>query len=76
MNAWGLMVSIIEPSAMKTSITQGQEQALRNLWNNLAPDVRFRWGDAFFNLQLQEFNNGFIVKAAEDLIPIQRSCVS
>ncbi|CAF1085634.1 unnamed protein product [Rotaria sordida] len=49
MSPWNLRVSIIEPGWLRTPIIEGQERAVRDLWNGLSANVRNRWGDDFFN---------------------------
>ncbi|CAF4036508.1 unnamed protein product, partial [Rotaria sordida] len=49
MSPWSLRVSIIEPGWLRTPIIEGQERAVRDLWNGLSANVRNRWGDDFFN---------------------------
>jgi 11-cis-retinol dehydrogenase len=49
MAPWSLRVSIIEPGFIRTSIIEGHDRLLRDLWNGLPSNVRDRWGENFFN---------------------------
>ena len=58
---WGLHVSIIEPSYMRTPIIEGHVQNMRKMWNELPMDVQERWGEAYLeNLMKQRLDNLFI----------------
>jgi short-subunit dehydrogenase len=63
---WGLHVSIIEPSYMRTPIIEGHVQNMRKMWNDLPRDVQERWGEAYLeNLIKQRLDNLFIRWAQE-----------
>jgi len=49
MSSWGLHVSIIEPSFMRTPIIDGVEHSLRDVWSHLDMETRTRWGENFFS---------------------------
>ncbi|UJR14373.1 hypothetical protein I4U23_001369 [Adineta vaga] len=53
MAPWNLRVSIIEPGTMRTTISEGLEDRLRNIWLELSTDVRQRWGEEFFDVLLK-----------------------
>ncbi len=61
MYPWGLHVSIIEPSYMRTPIIEGHVQTMRKMWDELPIDVKDRWGENYFNnLANKRLNNPFI----------------
>ena len=66
MAVWGLHVSIIEPGFMRTAIVQGQDEALRQLWNGLADDVKGRWGEDWTENVIEGIKNNLFMKKAED----------
>ncbi|CAF3970026.1 unnamed protein product [Rotaria magnacalcarata] len=49
MAPWNLHVSVIEPGALRTPMTEGYENTLRNIWNGLSIDVQERWGINYLN---------------------------
>ena len=61
MAPWGLRVSIIEPSYMRTPIIEGHVQTMQKMWDGLSSDVRNRWGENYLkNLMNKRLNNLFI----------------
>lgn len=74
MAPWGLRVSIIEPGWLRTPIIRGHARLLRDLWSEVSPEVKNRWGDAFFNELIQKsvVDSPFI-KNAEDPIKVVRA---
>jgi len=66
MAVWGLRVSIIEPGFMRTAIIEGHDKSLRSLWNELAEDVKDRWGEEYLNKQIEEVSNNIFMKHAEN----------
>jgi 11-cis-retinol dehydrogenase len=73
MAIWGLRVSIIEPGFMKTSIVEGHDLSLRNLWNGLAKDVKDRWGEEHLIKQIEETIGNVFVKYAENPAKVVRA---
>jgi NAD(P)-dependent dehydrogenase (short-subunit alcohol dehydrogenase family) len=65
MRSWGLHVSIIEPSYMRTPMIEGHDQTIRKLWSGLPIDVKERWGERFFDSLMSKTVNWFM-KHAED----------
>ena len=64
MLAWGLHVSIIEPAYMRTSIIEGQDHAIRDLWMALDEETKDRWGENFCQqLMAHALKNPFIRNA-------------
>lgn len=66
MAVWGLRVSIIEPGFMKTPIVEGHDTSLRRLWNEMPSEVRNRWGENHLTKQIDEVQNTFFIKYAEN----------
>ena len=73
MAVWGLRVSIVEPSYMRTPILQGHDHAVRNLWATLSDDTKKRWGDDFLDSRIEQMRNNVLVKNAEDPNKVVRS---
>ncbi|XP_075036805.1 retinol dehydrogenase 16-like [Mixophyes fleayi] len=55
MQHFGMKVSIIEPGFFKTGVTSLEiiEKDLHRLWNRLAPDLRYSYGDKYFDQYLK-----------------------
>ncbi|KAG8559736.1 hypothetical protein GDO81_017432 [Engystomops pustulosus] len=55
MQHFGVKVSIIEPGFFKTGVTSLEiiEKDLQRLWNRLCPEVRFAYGDKYFDNYLK-----------------------
>jgi short-subunit dehydrogenase len=66
MAPWGLHVSIIEPGTMRTSMTEGVEQTLRDIWFEAPIDVRERWGEEFFNNSLKTVTDSLFMRYSEN----------
>lgn len=63
MHSWGLHVSVIEPSYMRTSMIEGHDRTIRKLWTSLPLDVKERWGENFFESLLAKTINWFMKHA-------------
>ncbi|KAM3917140.1 retinol dehydrogenase 7-like [Leptodactylus fuscus] len=55
MQHFGVKVSIIEPGFFKTGVTNLEiiEKDLHRLWNRLEPEIRFAYGDKYFDNYLK-----------------------
>ncbi|CAF3151820.1 unnamed protein product [Rotaria sp. Silwood2] len=74
MSPWGLRVCIIEPGWLRTPIIEGQDRAVRDLWNGLSSNVRNRWGDDFFNdLVDKSITKSPFINNAENPIKVVRA---
>ena len=73
MYPWGLHVSIIEPSYMRTPIISGHVQTMRKIWNELSFDVKERWGEHYFNDLIGKRNNSLLISLAENPIKVVQS---
>jgi 11-cis-retinol dehydrogenase len=73
MAVWGLRVSIIEPSYMRTPIIEGHEQAVRTLWASLSDDTKERWGKDFLDSRIEKLRNNVLVQNAENPNKVVRS---
>jgi 11-cis-retinol dehydrogenase len=72
MAPWGLQISIVEPGTLRTAMTDGYEENLRKLWNELSSDVQERWGlDFLNNLITQAINSPFIMHADDPYKVVQ-----
>ncbi|CAJ0923939.1 unnamed protein product [Ranitomeya imitator] len=60
MQHFGVKVSIIEPGFFKTGVTSLEiiEKDLQRLWDRLAPEVRYAYGDKYFDnyIKVQRFS--------------------
>jgi NAD(P)-dependent dehydrogenase (short-subunit alcohol dehydrogenase family) len=65
MNPWGLHVCIIEPGTMRTSMTEGIEHQLRNIWLQSPIEVQERWGEEFFHNSLKVVINSPFIRYSE-----------
>jgi NAD(P)-dependent dehydrogenase (short-subunit alcohol dehydrogenase family) len=63
MRSWGLHVSIIEPSYMRTPMIEGHDHTIRKLWTGLPLDVKERWGENFFESLMTKTINWFMKHA-------------
>ena len=70
MHPWGLRVSIIEPSYMRTPIIEGHVQSLQRIWDALAVDTQARWGEHFLRNQMNRRLNNLFIHFAEDPIKV------
>jgi NAD(P)-dependent dehydrogenase (short-subunit alcohol dehydrogenase family) len=70
MHPWGLRVSIIEPSYMRTPIIEGQVQNLQRMWDALAVDTQTRWGEHFLRNEMNRRLNSLFIHFAEDPIKV------
>ncbi|CAF1200737.1 unnamed protein product [Didymodactylos carnosus] len=73
MATWGLKVSILEPGFMRTAIIEGHKETLKRLWADLPVATQERWGEGFFNNQLQNRTNNVFMKHAQDPIIVVRA---
>lgn len=73
MSVWGLRVSIIEPGIMRTPIIGKHGNSLRDPRTDLSDDVRERWGDEFFQKQIEKTASNILLKYAEDPIKVVRA---
>ncbi|CAF4648011.1 unnamed protein product [Didymodactylos carnosus] len=73
MASWELKVAIIEPGFMRTKLIEGHEEALSQLWMNLATLTKERWGETYFNAQLKKVMNNYLIKLAQDPILVVRA---
>ncbi|CAF1306120.1 unnamed protein product [Adineta steineri] len=65
MASWGLRVSIVEPGTMRTAMTEGMEDSLKNIWHELSTDIQERWGEQFFNDSLKMIMTSPFIKYSE-----------
>jgi len=72
MYPWGLHVSIIEPGTLRTSMTEGYTNSLKNLWNELPSDIQERWGIDFLNNIITQGVNSPFLKHADDPYKVVR----
>ncbi len=70
MHPWGLYVSIIEPSYMRTPIIEGHVQTMQKMWNELPIDVRDRWGEDYFNNLMNKRLNNLFIRFSENPIKV------
>ena len=64
MAPWNLRVSIIEPGALRTTMLDGYEATLRDVWNGLTIDVQERWGVEYLNSIIQQaITSAFVIHA-------------
>ena len=66
MHPWGLHVSIIEPSYMRTPIIEGHVQSLQRMWDALPVDTQTRWGEHFLRNEINRRLNNLFIHFAED----------
>ena len=66
MYSWGLYVSIIEPSYMRTPIIEGHEHGVRDLWSQLEDGTKKRWGENFFHRYASYIGKNFFILNAEN----------
>jgi 11-cis-retinol dehydrogenase len=66
MAPWGLQISIIEPGTLRTSMSEGIEENLRKLWDELSSDVQERWGVEFLDYQITQIHNNLFTTYADD----------
>ena len=45
MSPWGVSVSIIEPGMFKTGIAHNLVESIKQLWNNLSPEMKKDYED-------------------------------
>ncbi|CAF0740769.1 unnamed protein product [Adineta ricciae] len=69
---WNLHVSIVEPGTMRTTIMEGLEDNLRNVWLRLPSDVQQRWGKEYFDRTLKMVINSPFIKYAESANKVVR----
>jgi NAD(P)-dependent dehydrogenase (short-subunit alcohol dehydrogenase family) len=70
MHPWGLHVSIIEPSYMRTPIIEGHVQTMQKIWDRLPGDVKDRWGENFLRGLMNKRLNNIAIHFAEDPIKV------
>ncbi len=70
MFSWGLHLSIIEPSYMRTPIIEGHVQTMYKMWNELPVDVRNRWGEAYLDNLINKRSDNLFIRWAEDLLKV------
>jgi hypothetical protein len=51
---------------MKTNILQVHSSSIRNLWDNLSPNIKDRWGEDFFNSEVKRISNHIFLQTAEN----------
>jgi 11-cis-retinol dehydrogenase len=73
MAVWGLRVSIIEPGIMRTPIIEKHGHSLHGSGTALPADVRERWGDAYFEKQIEKTKSNILLKYAENPIKVVRA---
>lgn len=73
MAVWGLRVSIIEPGIMRTPIIEKHGQSLHGSGAALPADVRERWGDIYFQKQIEKTKSNILLKYAENPIKVVRA---
>ncbi|CAF2408941.1 unnamed protein product [Rotaria sp. Silwood2] len=70
MHPWGLYVSIVEPSYMRTPIIEGHVHTMRQMWDTLSNDVKDRWGKEYLNNLTNKRTNNIFIHFAEDSIKV------
>jgi len=45
MSPWGVLVSMIEPGKFQTSIANNVVESMKQLWNNLSPEMKEDYED-------------------------------
>ncbi|CAF0988860.1 unnamed protein product [Rotaria sordida] len=70
MRPWGLHVSIVEPSYMRTPIIEGHIQTMRKMWDALSNDVKDRWGKEYFNNLINKRTNNIFIHFAENPVKV------
>ena len=45
MSPWGVLVSVLEPGPFKTNIAHQLPDVLKQLWNNLSPEMKEDYED-------------------------------
>ena len=45
MSPWGVLVSVIEPGKFQTGITYKVADSVKQLWNNLSPEMKDDYED-------------------------------
>jgi NAD(P)-dependent dehydrogenase (short-subunit alcohol dehydrogenase family) len=70
MHPWGLHVSIIEPSYMRTPIIEGHVQTMRKTWDELPIEVKERWGEDYLNNLMNKRSNNLFIHFAENPIRV------
>ncbi|CAF0984048.1 unnamed protein product [Adineta ricciae] len=66
MSVWNLRVSIIEPGSMRTPMTDGLLNSMKNLWSELPTDVKERWGEKFYSYSIERFVSHGLMERAEN----------
>ncbi|CAF1641263.1 unnamed protein product [Didymodactylos carnosus] len=67
---WGLRVSIIEPSYMRTPIIEGHVQRMRDIWSGLSADIKDRWDEGFLEDLMKKRLNNVFIRYAENPIKV------
>ena len=49
MSPWGVLVSMIEPGTFQTGLTHNVIESLKQLWNNLSPEMKEDYEDKRLN---------------------------
>lgn len=66
MYPWGLKVSIIEPSYMKTPMLERTPMTFEDYWKTLDEQIQQRWGKDFLFHRLEKSKNNFFFRYAEN----------
>ncbi|CAF1593318.1 unnamed protein product [Rotaria sp. Silwood1] len=65
MAPWNLRVSLVEPGTMRTTMTEGLEEKLKNVWLQLPIDIKSRWGEQFFESVFKLVINSPFIRYSE-----------
>ncbi|XP_056418473.1 retinol dehydrogenase 7-like [Hyla sarda] len=72
MKPFGVQVSIIEPGYFYTGLNNMQfmKDVLRTIWKNVHPEVRYSYGQKYFEHYVHDLESTFISLANTDLTPV------
>ena len=49
MSPWGVLVSMIEPGRFKTSVSHSIIESVKQLWEDLSPELKKDYGDKYLH---------------------------
>ena len=56
MSSWGVLVSVIKPGLFKTRISEPLVESLKQLWDDLSPEIKKDYGEKYFHQSKAMFN--------------------